>query len=67
MLLLFAGSIYRFNTYLIAFNPGPGWHYFPSVQELFITVGLVALELAVYIAVVKTFPIVGGVAVTARR
>jgi Ni/Fe-hydrogenase subunit HybB-like protein len=68
MLLLFAGSIYRFNTYLIAFNPGPGWHYFPSVQEIFITVGLVALELAVYIAVVKTFPIVGGQApVTARR
>ena len=68
MLLLFAGSIYRFNTYLIAFNPGPGWHYFPSVQEIFITVGLVALELAVYIAAVKTFPILGGqVPVTARR
>lgn len=55
-----AGAVYRFDVFLVAFSPGPGWHYFPSVQELFITIGLVALEIAIYVAVVKTFPILSG-------
>jgi Ni/Fe-hydrogenase subunit HybB-like protein len=56
-----AGAVYRFDTFLVAFNPGSGWHYFPSVQELFVTLGLVALEIAIYVAVVKTFPILSGI------
>ncbi|HKB81238.1 MAG TPA: Ni/Fe-hydrogenase cytochrome b subunit [Thermoanaerobaculia bacterium] len=60
MVVLLAGSLYRFDTYLVAFNPGPGWHYFPSVQEMLISIGLIAMELAVYVAVVKRFPIIGG-------
>jgi Ni/Fe-hydrogenase subunit HybB-like protein len=55
-----AGAVYRFDTYLVAFNPGPGWHYFPSVPEMFISIGLIALELAIYVAIVKRFPILGG-------
>ena len=55
-----AGAVYRFDAFLVAFNPGAGWHYFPSVPELFITIGLVALEIAIYVAVVKTFPILSG-------
>src|ERR1051325_8042982 len=46
-----AGAVYRFDTFLVAFNPGPGWHYFPSVPELFTTLGLVAIEIAIYVAV----------------
>lgn len=60
MAVLLAGGLYRFNTFLTAFNPGPGWHYFPSVTEQLITIGLVAAEIAVYIAVVKNFPMIGG-------
>ena len=60
MCIALAGALYRFDTYLVGFQPGPGWHYFPSVAELFITIGLVAIELAIYIAVVKRFPILGG-------
>lgn len=60
MLLAFAGALYRFDTYLVAFSPGPGWHYFPAVPELFVTIGLVAAEIAIYIALVKKFPIVTG-------
>lgn len=56
-----AGAVYRFDTFLVAFSPGQGWHYFPSVQEVFITLGLVAIEIAIYIAVVKTFPILSGI------
>lgn len=60
MLVAFGGALYRFDTFLVAFDPGPGWSYFPSVAEQLITVGLVAAEVAIYIAVVKSFPILGG-------
>lgn len=60
LLVAFAGALYRFDTYLLAFDPGPGWAYFPSVTEQLITIGLVAAEIAVYIAVVKNFPILSG-------
>ena len=60
IVLAIAGALYRFDTFLLAFDPGPGWHYFPSVQELLITFGLVALEAAVYIALVKKFPVLSG-------
>ena len=59
-----AGAVYRFDTFLVAFNPGSGWHYFPSVPELFTTLGLVAIEIAIYAAVVKTFPILSGIGET---
>jgi Ni/Fe-hydrogenase subunit HybB-like protein len=58
MLLMLAGSAYRFDTYLVAFRPGEHWSYFPSVGELLVTVGLVAAEIIAYIVIVKTFPIV---------
>jgi len=60
MVVALAGALYRFDTYLVAYNPGPGWHYFPSVPEMFISIGLIALEIAAYIAIVKRFPILGG-------
>lgn len=55
-----AGALYRFDTFLVAFQPDPGWHYFPSVTEQLITVGLVSFEIAVYVALVRRFPILGG-------
>ena len=60
MLVAVGGALYRFDTFLVAFDPGPGWRYFPSVPEILVTVGLVAAEVAVYIALVKKFPILGG-------
>ena len=57
MLLMLAGSLYRFDTYLLAFNPGPNWSYFPSVSEILVTVGLIAGEIMLYILIVKVFPI----------
>ena len=60
MIVAFAGALYRFDTFLLAFDPGPGWAYFPSVTEQLITIGLIAAEIAVYVAVVKYFPILGG-------
>ena len=60
MLLLAAGTLYRFDTYLIGFNPGPGWGYFPSVSEMFITIGIVAFEVMVYIYFIRRFPILSA-------
>ena len=60
LLLMLGGGLYRFDTYLIAFNPGDHWSYFPAVPELLFTLGIVALEIAVYIAVVRIFPILRG-------
>ena len=60
LVIAIAGTLYRFDTFLVAFNPGPGWHYFPSVGELTISVGLIALEIAAYITIVKKFPVLGG-------
>lgn len=60
ILLLLGGATHRVATYLIAFNPGDHFSYFPSVPELFITFGIIAAEIALYIAIVKTFPILGA-------
>ena len=66
MLLVFVGALYRFDTYLVAFDPGPGWAYFPALPELLITVGVVALEIALYIFIVKRYPILGGATTPAQ-
>ena len=57
MCLLLAGSLYRFNTFLVGFSPGPGWTYFPALPEIMITVGIVALELMGYLYFVKRYPV----------
>jgi Ni/Fe-hydrogenase subunit HybB-like protein len=57
MLLMLAGSVYRFDTYLVAFRPGAHWSYFPSVGEILITLGLISGELMAFILIVKLFPI----------
>ncbi len=60
LLMLVAGGLYRFDTYLLAFDPGPNWTYFPAVTEIMISAGLVSAEVALYIAIVKRFPILAG-------
>lgn len=66
-LLVGAGALYRFDTYLVAFNPGDNWMYFPAVPELLITFGLVAFEILLYVVIVKRFPILAGQPTPARR
>lgn len=62
-----AGALYRFDTYLVAFNPGPGWRYFPSVGEVLFSTGLAATGLAVFIVLVKALPILSGVRIARRE
>ena len=60
MMMLLAGGLYRFDTYLLAYRAGDNVSYFPSVPEFFITVGLLALEVLGYVVIVKLFPILSG-------
>ncbi|MEW8507483.1 MAG: Ni/Fe-hydrogenase cytochrome b subunit [Candidatus Thiodiazotropha sp.] len=55
--MLFAGSLYRFNAFLITYDPGAGYSYFPSTPEIMVTAGMVALEIMIFLIVVKKFPV----------
>lgn len=57
VLIVTGGALYRFNVYLIGFNPGQGWMYFPSFSEIMISVGIVAIELLGYLVLVKMVPV----------
>ena len=56
-LIVLGGALYRFNVYLIGFNPGKGWHYFPALAELLVSVGIVAFEILGYQVIVKILPV----------
>ncbi|HXQ20631.1 MAG TPA: Ni/Fe-hydrogenase cytochrome b subunit [Candidatus Acidoferrales bacterium] len=60
MLMLLGGALYRFDVFLIAFQPGPQWTYFPSVTEILVSTGLVAAEVVGYIVLIMRFPILAG-------
>jgi Ni/Fe-hydrogenase subunit HybB-like protein len=67
LLLLLAGALYRVDAYLVAFEPGRNFSYFPSVAELAVTVGLVATETMAYLFLVRRFPILAGSDAPARE
>jgi Ni/Fe-hydrogenase subunit HybB-like protein len=60
-MLLAAGALYRFDTYLTSYQPTAGWVYFPSLTEMLFSVGLGAIGVSVYVLFVKLFPILSGV------
>jgi Ni/Fe-hydrogenase subunit HybB-like protein len=64
LLLLFSGALYRFDTYLVAYQPTPGWRYFPTPAEMLFSVTLGAIGVTVYVLFVKVFPILSGVEAT---
>lgn len=67
LLMVLGGAVYRVNTYLVAFQPGDHFRYFPALPELMITVGIFAAEIAIYVWAVRRFPILtGGHAAEAR-
>jgi Ni/Fe-hydrogenase subunit HybB-like protein len=67
LLAMLGGVLYRLDVFLVAYDPGNGWVYFPSVAEILITLGLIATETVVYVVVVRRFPILAGVTPAAAR
>lgn len=57
LVMVLAGALYRFDTFIVVFNPGHGYHYFPALQEIMITVGIIAMEIMGYLWFVKRFPV----------
>jgi Ni/Fe-hydrogenase subunit HybB-like protein len=59
MLVIFGVVLNRFNNFVIAYNPPyTETSYFPSIGEITVTVGFVALEILLYRAFVMIFPII---------
>jgi Ni/Fe-hydrogenase subunit HybB-like protein len=65
--MLLNGALYRLNCYLIGFDPGDGWSYFPSLGEVLVTLGIFALEIMLYLMVVKLLPVLHAVRREARQ
>lgn len=57
LLMVAGGSLYRIDAFLVAYEPGNGWSYFPSVPEVMVTVGVVSLEIMLYLWFVKRLPV----------
>ncbi|OQY67388.1 MAG: Ni/Fe-hydrogenase cytochrome b subunit [Rhodocyclaceae bacterium UTPRO2] len=57
VLLMLGGFLLRINGFLVGYMTGEGWHYFPSLAELMVTVGLIAFEILAYIYIVRNYPV----------
>ncbi len=53
-----AGALWRIDTFITCYKPGPSFQYFPSFGEIAVTVGMAALGGAVFIIVSRLFPVV---------
>jgi Ni/Fe-hydrogenase subunit HybB-like protein len=55
--ILLNGAIYRLNCYLVGYEPGDGWTYFPSAGEIVVTLGIFALHIILYLIFVRYLPV----------
>ncbi len=55
--LMLAGALYRFNCFIIQYEPGNGWHYYPKAGEVWITLGIIAAEIMGYLLFIKKLPV----------
>jgi Ni/Fe-hydrogenase subunit HybB-like protein len=63
-LMLTHGFLYRLNCYLIGYDPGAQYSYFPSIGEVLVTLGIVAFHLAAYLVIVRSLPVLPAVGKT---
>ncbi len=57
VLLMLGGFVLRINAFLVGYETGEGWSYFPALPELIVTVGIIAFEILAYIIFVKKLPV----------
>lgn len=62
--LMLAGALLRLNGFLIGYQTvigvetsGVEFHYFPSLTELAVTIGLFAIEVLGYVVITRRFPV----------
>ncbi len=64
MLLMLGGALLRLNGFLIGYETGDGFHYFPALPELLVTVGMFSVEVLGYIIITRRFPVLPREATT---
>jgi Ni/Fe-hydrogenase subunit HybB-like protein len=64
VLMLAHGFLYRLNCYLIGYDPGAHYSYFPSMGEVLVTLGIVAFHVAAYLVLVRLLPVLPAVGKT---
>jgi Ni/Fe-hydrogenase subunit HybB-like protein len=57
ILLMLGGALLRLNGFLIGYETGGGYQYFPTLPELLVTVGMFATEVLGYIIITRRFPV----------
>lgn len=57
MAMALGGVIYRLAAFLVAYDTGGRWHYFPSLGEMTVTVGVIAFEVLGIIIAIRLLPI----------
>ena len=51
------GILYRINCYYTAYDTGDGWNYFPSLPEVMVSLGFIAMEILAFVIVVRLLPV----------
>jgi len=54
--IVVGGVLYRMDSYIVSYHR-PGWSYFPSVPEMFISFGIIAVEILGYVLLIKFLPV----------
>jgi Ni/Fe-hydrogenase subunit HybB-like protein len=57
ILLMLGSSLLRLNGFLIGYDTGGGYQYFPSLTEVLVTVGMFSIEVLGYIIITRRFPV----------
>lgn len=67
LLLMLGGSLLRLNGFLIGYETGDGFSYFPTLAEVLVTAGMFAVEVLGYIVITRRFPVLPREDVQAAR
>jgi len=65
--IMLGGVFLRVNGFLIGYDTGPGWNYFPSIAEMLVTLGMFAIEVLGYIIITRRFPVLPRVEASAAH
>ncbi len=57
VLLMLGGSLMRLSGFLIGYQTGDGFSYFPTLAEVLVTAGMFAIEVLGYIIITRRFPV----------
>ena len=58
LMTVLAGALWRVDSFLTCYNAGESWHYWPSLGEISVTVGMGAIGVAIFIVMSRLLPVV---------